>query len=101
WIQRISEPRGILVGAIYPDPTIDNVVSHIHEQPNLMQSATFRELYGKFLLVQKKLLEKYGDGFSSESVEILEQELSGTFKLPTRTASTSRTNPVPVPIVQT
>lgn len=90
WVKRISEPSGILVAAQYPDAAINNVVPHVYEQPNLMQSKTFQELYRRFLAAQKKLLQTYRNFFEPKYADILERKLNGTFQL---------TSPVPVPKV--
>jgi hypothetical protein len=82
FVKRVSDPTGVLVGGIYPDACVNNVVSHVRLQHNLLQSKTFEELYKKFLMVAKKLSQTYEAVFEPKYAEILNQELNGTYAKP-------------------
>ncbi len=79
--QVVNDPEGILVGGHFPDAAASETIEHVHRFPQILQSATFSDLYVKFLhqvVKWAKRNELYAD---REHIRELKQEIAGDYVL--------------------
>jgi hypothetical protein len=85
FIQIVNDPEGMLVGGSwFPDAAGSEVVEYVHRFPALLKSATFADLYWKFLNAVAKWSKVTKNQYyvSPECVRDIQRELDGTYKLP-------------------
>jgi hypothetical protein len=95
--QKVSEPFGVLVGGYFPDAAASTTIESVHRFPMLLQSATFADLYQKFLSqIAKWNNQTHGAYSTLELIADLNRELAGTYVLPS--PASTPVVPAPVPI---
>jgi len=94
--QKVYEPFGMLVGGYYfPDAIASETIEHIYRFPHLLQSATFADLYDRFLQAVVRWSKKADDYATPEFVQDVKAELAGTYVLP-RLPEIPKPEPEPV-----
>jgi hypothetical protein len=97
YAKKVNEPFGVLIGGYFPDAAWSTAIEHVHRFPSLLQSATFADLYHKFLAqVTKWNNQTHGAYSAPEFVADLKSEIAGTYVLPTSTLPEPHKPPAPV-----
>jgi hypothetical protein len=99
YTQKVSEPFGVLVGGYHADAAASMAIESVHRYPMLLESATFAELYQKFLKLIAQWNNKTKGVYSDPRfVRELDRELDGTYVLETPTAGLPSEYPAPAPV---
>jgi hypothetical protein len=79
--QKVVSPHGMLVGGHYPDAVASTTIERVHRFPGL-GSATFKQMYDKFLRAVGAWDGKYQHRYSSpELMADIRAELDGNYIL--------------------
>jgi hypothetical protein len=88
---------GILVGGYFPDAVAYEAVEHAHRFPDILNSLTFKKLYDELLERVVKWDNQTHHAYSTpEFISTANQELAGTYVLPTPPALEPHKPPAPI-----
>jgi hypothetical protein len=95
--QKVVEPSGMLVGGYFPDAVAHEAVEHAHRFPDILNSLTFKKLYDELLERVVKWDNQTHHAYSTpEFISTANQELAGTYVLPTPPALEPHKPPAPI-----
>lgn len=80
WIQKVTDPDGVLIGGCFPDAVASEVIQHFHREGQLTKSETFLELYKKFI---HRVGQYYRHAPATDDyIRNIKAEIAGTYRLP-------------------
>ena len=77
--QIVQNPSGMLVGGWFPDSAASQAIEHVHGFPHLFGSATFVDLYRKFLHAVAEWSKKNEQYSISEFIQEIKAEIAGEY----------------------
>ena len=81
WSRKVQNPHGVLIGGHFCDEIGSAAVEHTHRFPRYLGSATFRQMYQKFLPAVAAWSEKHREYSSPELMADVLAELDGKYIL--------------------